>query len=107
MAIDTQNKRRSASSRGPSVRIAPVPDGEIAGVDRQQIVGRYCGIAAAAPPVIAPGILPIYGWMMAYARPSVPAWESAAEGEEAPVLVRAAPGEEPVYPRAEPLVEAT
>lgn len=44
MAIDTENKRRSASNW--FCRIPPVPDGTIAGVDRQHVAGLYSGITA-------------------------------------------------------------
>lgn len=49
MAIDSANKRRSAASRGFFKRCFPVADGSITGVDKQHEVGRYRGVAAAAP----------------------------------------------------------
>lgn len=49
MAINTANRRRSASSTGPWRRLAPLPDGSISSVaDRQQIAGRYRGIEASS-----------------------------------------------------------
>lgn len=47
MAIDTEDKRRSVFAHY-GIKIFPVPDGAIAGVDRQHAWGFYRGIAAAA-----------------------------------------------------------
>ena len=44
MAIDTENKRRSASNW--ICLIPPVPDGTIADTDKQHVAGFYSGIAA-------------------------------------------------------------
>lgn len=49
MAIDTEDKRRSAASRGLWKRCFPVPDGTISGVDKQHAASRYRGIAAGIP----------------------------------------------------------
>jgi hypothetical protein len=43
MAIDSEDKRRSV------LRILPIADNSISGVDKQHIVGLYRGIAAQAP----------------------------------------------------------
>ncbi len=52
MAVDTETKRRSALGMViMALAIAPVPDGTIAAVDREHIVGIYAGIAPAAPVV--------------------------------------------------------
>lgn len=45
MAIDTENKRRSALGRS----ILPRPDGTIDQADRQHKVWKYAGILAGAP----------------------------------------------------------
>lgn len=47
MAVDTENKRRSAASL-PTIVIAPEPDSAISAADRIHIVGYYSGIIAAA-----------------------------------------------------------
>ncbi len=47
---DTETKRRSVLGMGLMfLCIAPVPDGEVAAVDREHIIGLYAGIAPAAP----------------------------------------------------------
>ncbi len=52
MAVDSETKRRSALGMlVMALAIAPVPDGAIAAVDREHIVGIYAGIAPAAPGV--------------------------------------------------------
>ena len=43
MAIDSEDKRRSV------VRIMPIADGTISGVDKQHVAGLYRGIAAQSP----------------------------------------------------------
>ena len=43
MAIDSEDKRRSV------LRILPIADNSISGVDKQHIVGLYRGIAAQSP----------------------------------------------------------
>jgi len=48
MAVDTENKRRSAPDFFPFV-IAPVPDGTIGAADREQATGIYSGIPLLAP----------------------------------------------------------
>lgn len=47
MSIDTENKRRSASSM-PWSSMMPVPDGTITAPDREQVAGYYMGILAAS-----------------------------------------------------------
>lgn len=47
MAIDTENKRRSAANW--ICRIPPAPDGSISGVDREHVAGFYCGIPSGTP----------------------------------------------------------
>jgi len=52
MAIDTEDKRRSAMARIYGVigaGIAPVPDGTIDASDRAHITGFYRGITYASP----------------------------------------------------------
>ena len=52
MAVDTETKRRSALGMViMALAIAPVPDGTIAAIDREHIIGIYAGIAPAAPGV--------------------------------------------------------
>lgn len=51
MAVDTENKRRSAPNFYPFV-IAPVPDGTIGGADREQATGIYSGITPIVPSVM-------------------------------------------------------
>jgi len=52
MAVDTETKRRSVlAATIMALAVAPVPDGTVAAVDRQHIVGIYGGIAAGAPGV--------------------------------------------------------
>jgi len=46
-AIDTEDKRRSV------VRIYPIPDGSITGVDKQHVAGFYRGISSSLPTVFA------------------------------------------------------
>ena len=48
MAVDTENKRRSAFNLNPFT-VVPEQDGTVSAVDRQQAAGVYSGIAAAAP----------------------------------------------------------
>ena len=48
MAIDNENKRRSV------IKIFPIPDGAIAGVDRQHIAGFYRGISTLPTDSIFP-----------------------------------------------------
>lgn len=45
MAIDTEDKRRSAISGRPFGIFYPVPDGSIAGEDKWHSLGFYSGIA--------------------------------------------------------------
>ena len=53
MAVDTRNKRAGAIIAGiPWMVIAPVADGSIGAVDRQQIVNVYPGILAGEPVVV-------------------------------------------------------
>lgn len=47
MAIDTENKKRSASSMVPPIIVYPVPDGTITQADRQHVSFIYRGIAVA------------------------------------------------------------
>ena len=50
MAVDTETKRRSvAGMLIMALTIAPVPDGAIAAVDREHIIGIYAGIAPLTP----------------------------------------------------------
>lgn len=52
MAVDSQTKRRSALGMViMALTIAPVPDGTVAAVDREHIIGIYAGIAPATPGV--------------------------------------------------------
>ncbi len=51
MAVDTENKRRSASDFYPFV-IAPVPDGTVGTSDREQAAGIYSGITPTTPAVM-------------------------------------------------------
>lgn len=51
MAIDSEDKRRSV------LRILPIADGTISGVDKQHAAGFYRGIAAQSP--IA-GTIPVF-----------------------------------------------
>ncbi len=44
MAIDTENKRRSAIRWHPNLNIFPVPDGAISVFDRRHAAGRYRGL---------------------------------------------------------------
>ncbi len=44
MAIDTENKRRSAIRWHPNLNIFPVPDGDISVFDRRHAAGRYRGL---------------------------------------------------------------
>jgi len=46
MAIDSEDKRRSV------LRVLPIADGTISGVDKQHIVELYRGIAAQVPPSV-------------------------------------------------------
>lgn len=48
MAIDTEDKRRSAISVSPGIRILPIADGAIAQSDWQAVGKVYRGIAAFA-----------------------------------------------------------
>ena len=48
MAVDTENKRRSASDFYLFV-IFPVPDGTIGAADREQATGIYSGILISVP----------------------------------------------------------
>jgi len=50
MAIDSQNKRRSAISDMELEALMPLPDGVIDKYDRKHLAGFYSGIAAAGPP---------------------------------------------------------
>ncbi|KKM28136.1 hypothetical protein LCGC14_1567670, partial [marine sediment metagenome] len=57
MAVNTETKRRSALGMViMALAIAPVPDGTIAAVDREHIIGIYAGIAPAAPGVLTSNI---------------------------------------------------
>ena len=50
MAIDTENKRRSALHCGPPfLPMFPVADGTIAQADRQTATWQYAGILAGSP----------------------------------------------------------
>ena len=52
MAVDTETKRRSALGMViMALAIAPVPDGTVAAVDREHIIGIYAGIAPSSPAV--------------------------------------------------------
>ena len=52
MAVDTETKRRSvAGMLIAALAIAPVPDGTVAAVDREHIIGIYAGIAPSSPSV--------------------------------------------------------
>ena len=52
MAVDTEAKRRSALGMViMALAIAPVPDGTVAAVDREHIIGIYAGIAPSSPAV--------------------------------------------------------
>ncbi len=52
MAVDSETKRRSALGMlVMALVIAPVPDGTVAAVDREHIIGIYAGIAPASPGV--------------------------------------------------------
>ncbi len=44
MAIDTENKRRSAIRWHPNLNVFPVPDGDISIFDRRHAAGRYRGL---------------------------------------------------------------
>lgn len=49
MAIDTETKRRSVLGMTIiPLLVAPVPDGTVANVDREHVVGIYAGIAPAS-----------------------------------------------------------
>ena len=50
MAVDSENKRRSAISM-PFLAVAPVADGTIDAQDREQATWIYSGITLAAPAV--------------------------------------------------------
>lgn len=57
MAVNTETKRRSALGMIiMALTIAPVPDGTIAAVDREHILGIYAGIAPALPGVLTSNI---------------------------------------------------
>jgi len=63
MAIDTEERRRSAAAMARAVGI-PLPSGAVTAADRA-IVGRvYAGIAMAEPP-IPPAILTFMGYIAA------------------------------------------
>ncbi len=52
MSVDTETKRRSALGMViMALAIAPVPDGTVAAVDREHIIGIYAGIAPSSPAV--------------------------------------------------------
>ncbi len=52
MAVDSETKRRSVLGMVVmALAIAPVPDGTVAAVDREHIIGIYAGITPAAPGV--------------------------------------------------------
>lgn len=51
MAVDTEDKRRSATGFYPFM-VAPVPDGAIGASDRRQITGVYSGITTSVPSVM-------------------------------------------------------
>ncbi len=58
MAIDTEDKRRSAQSFPWGLSIRPVADGTVGTTDRAHETGFYSGIAyAAAPILVAPDIV--------------------------------------------------
>ena len=59
MAIDTEDKRRSAISTMPGIRILPVADGAIIQADWQHTAKIYRGIAAGAgsPAVLGPYVV--------------------------------------------------
>lgn len=54
MAIDTEDKRRSAGCH-PALSVLPVPNSDIDQGDRQQVAWMYRGIAAGVPSVATPG----------------------------------------------------
>ena len=57
MAVDSETKRRSALGMViMALVIAPVPDGAIAAVDREHIIGIYAGITPASPGVLTSNI---------------------------------------------------
>jgi len=57
MAVDTQTKRRSALGMViMALAVAPVPDGTVAAVDREHIIGIYAGISPATPGVATTAI---------------------------------------------------
>jgi len=58
MAIDTENKRRSALSK-IWYKFFPVPDGTIDTGDRRQAAGYYRGIVTAAPATIVVSIVDV------------------------------------------------
>lgn len=51
MAIDTEDKRRSAVNM-PLFTVMPTADGSIDAQDREQATGYYSGITPATPEVI-------------------------------------------------------
>lgn len=54
MAVDTEDKRRSAGSL-LWMQHLPVPDGAISAADRRQVSGLYSGIATGIPGVTIDG----------------------------------------------------
>jgi hypothetical protein len=52
MAIDTEDKRRSALSVMPGIRILPIADGSITQPDWQHVGKLYRGIAAGGVPAV-------------------------------------------------------
>ena len=56
MAIDTENKRRSAIKWHPVLNIFPVPDGDISIFDRRHAAGRYRGLPV--PVSLSGGLTP-------------------------------------------------
>lgn len=64
MAVDTQNKRRSAIGLVliPLV-VAPLADGTIAAADRAHITALYAGIAIGITLVVAPALV-LWTWFI-------------------------------------------
>jgi len=50
VAIDSENKRRSAMTDMEFEGLMPVPDGIIDKYDRKHVMGFYSGIEASGPP---------------------------------------------------------
>lgn len=56
MAIDTENKRRSAIRWHPNLNVFPIPDGVISVFDRRHAAGRYRGLPV--PVALGGGLIP-------------------------------------------------